>query len=79
MGVDISCSRPHAFRVEAVYQAVGSAYPDPARYTPIARIRCKELMGAFGGYWQPPSEAGWQAGDRFIRCLSPRSDPGSDP
>jgi hypothetical protein len=69
-GVDISCSRPHAFRVEAVFRAVGNGYPDPVRYTPVARDRCQELMGAFGGYWQPPSQAGWRAGDRFIRCLS---------
>ncbi len=72
VGVDISCSRPYAFKVVAVYQAVGNVYPDPIRYTPIARNRCKELMGAFGGFWQPPSVTGWQAGDRFIRCLSPK-------
>jgi hypothetical protein len=70
-GIDISCSQPYAFRVAAVYRAVGEAYPDPASYTPVARNRCRELMGAYGGYWQPPSRDGWQAGDRFIRCLSP--------
>ncbi len=75
VGVDISCGVPYAFRVVAVYQAVGQAYPDPARYTPIARLRCKELMGVFGGFWQPPSVAGWEAGDRFIRCLSPKVVP----
>jgi hypothetical protein len=69
-GADISCARAHAFRVEAVFRAVGQAYPDPARYTAIARDRCKELMGKYGGYWQPPSKSGWNAGDRFIRCLS---------
>ena len=72
MGLDISCSLPYAFRVVAVYQVVGNAYPNPIRYTPVARNRCKELMGAFGGFWQPPSVSGWQAGDRFIRCLSPK-------
>lgn len=70
-GVDISCSRPHAYRVEAVYRVVGNAYPDAQGYTPVARDRCKELTGTFGGFWQPPSQAGWQAGDRFIRCLAP--------
>ena len=70
-GQDISCSRPHAYRVEAVFRAVGNAYPQAPRFTPVARQRCKELMGKYGGFWQPPSKAGWQAGDRFIRCLSP--------
>jgi hypothetical protein len=70
-GTDISCSKPHAFRVEAVFQAVGDAYPDATTYTPTARDRCKELMGKYGGFWQPPSEAGWRSGDRFIRCLAP--------
>jgi hypothetical protein len=69
-GADVSCSRPHDFRVEAVYAAPAGAYPDPTRYTAAARTRCKELMGKAGGYWQPPSEAGWKAGDRYIRCLS---------
>lgn len=69
-GVDISCSRLHAYRVEAVFLAVGDTYPDPSHYTAVARERCKELMKGYGGYWQPPSRSGWAAGDRFIRCLS---------
>jgi hypothetical protein len=69
-GADVSCARPHVFRVEAVYAAPGGAYPDLNRYTAAARTRCKELMGRDGGFWQPPSEAGWNAGDRYIRCLS---------
>ena len=69
-GADVSCSRPHVYRVEAVYAASGTAYPDPARYTTAARTRCKELLGKDGGYWQPPSKAGWKAGDHFVRCLS---------
>ncbi len=68
-GADVSCSRPHAFRVVAVYQAAGKAYPSPA-YTRVARARCKELTSKDGGYWQPPSRSGWQTGDHFIRCLS---------
>jgi hypothetical protein len=70
-GLDLSCARPHAYRVEAVYLASGSAYPDATAYTPVARARCKQLTGRFGGFWQPPSKAGWQAGDRFVRCLAP--------
>ena len=69
-GADVSCSRSHVFRVEAVYAASGDVYPDAARYTAAARTRCKELMGKDGGYWQPPSQAGWKSGDRFIRCLA---------
>ncbi len=69
-GADVSCTQPHAFRVAAVYQAVGRAYPAPKTYTATARARCQELMDGDGGYWQPPSRAGWKAGDRFIRCLA---------
>ena len=69
-GADISCARPHAFRVEAVFRAVGEAYPDVLTYTATARDRCQQLVGSYGGYWQPPSRAGWAAGDRFIRCLA---------
>jgi len=71
-GADISCARPHSYRVEAVYRAADNVYPDPATYTPMARSRCKELVGVFGGFWQPPSREGWAASDRFIRCLSPQ-------
>lgn len=73
IGLDVSCAKPHAFRVQAVYRAVVRAYPAPPAYTPVARARCRQLLGTFGGYWQPPSRAGWQAGDRFIRCLSPKA------
>jgi hypothetical protein len=75
-GVDISCSRPHAFRVEAVYRAVGETYPDATTYTVAARARCKELTKKDGGYWQPPSQEGWRSGDRFIRCLSAQEGTG---
>jgi hypothetical protein len=73
-GADVSCSQPHAFRVEAVYRAVGKAYPSPPGYTAVARARCQQLLGSFGGFWQPPSRAGWAAGDRFVRCLRPATD-----
>ncbi len=69
LGADVSCARPHAFRVEAVFRAVGEAYPDAGAFTPTARDRCQQLVGSYGGYWQPPSRAGWDTGDRFIRCL----------
>jgi hypothetical protein len=69
LGADVSCARPHAFRVEAVFRAVGEAYPDASTFTPTARDRCQQLVGSYGGFWQPPSRAGWDTGDRFIRCL----------
>jgi hypothetical protein len=76
-GSDVSCSQAHAFRLQAVYLAAGGgkgahpAYPNTARYTATARARCQQLTGKAGGYWQPPSRAGWIAGDHFIRCLTP--------
>jgi hypothetical protein len=69
-GADVSCARPHAFKVAAVFRVVGETYPDPQAYTPTARDRCKELMGTYGGFWQPPSQVGWRSGDRFVRCLA---------
>jgi Septum formation len=78
-GIDVSCSRPHRFRVEAVYRAAGPAYPNPAAYTKVARARCQQLVKAYGGYWQPPSQEGWNAGDRFIRCLSATPSPSASP
>jgi hypothetical protein len=65
-GADISCGRPHTYRVEKVFQV--SSYPGPA-YQRQARDRCDQLMGP-GGYWQPPSRQGWDSGDHFVRCLS---------
>lgn len=72
-GVDTSCSLPHAYRVAAVYRAVGEAYPDATTYTAPARQRCKDLTNQDGGFWQAPSQQGWRSGDRFIRCLTARS------
>jgi hypothetical protein len=68
-GLDVSCSDPHRFRVAAVFRAVGEDYPRGEAFTAQARDRCRELTGKFGGFWQPPSEDGWRAGDRFVRCL----------
>lgn len=68
-GVDVSCARPHQFRVEAVFVDSGKAYPGRA-FTSVARDRCRELMNGALGYWQPPSREGWAAGDRYVRCLA---------
>jgi hypothetical protein len=77
-GSDVSCAQPHAFRVQAVFLASPASkprapYPDTAAYTARARARCQQLTGKPGGYWQPPSRVGWNAGDHFIRCLTPES------
>ncbi len=66
-GLDVSCSRTHAFRVAAVYRAAD--YPEGDDATRVARDRCRELTGESGTYWQPPSREGWEAGDRYVRCL----------
>lgn len=69
-GVDVSCARPHEFRVAGVFRPPGDAYPGPA-FTGAARDRCEAIIGEPGGYWQPPSPQGWARGDRFVRCLTP--------
>ncbi len=73
-GADVSCAQPHAFKVQAVFLAYAAkranlAYPDPTAFTATARARCKQLTGADGGFWQPPSRVGWNRGDHYIRCL----------
>ena len=68
-GIDVSCARPHQFRVEAVFLPEGKSYPGPA-YTGVARDRCRDLMDGALGYWQPPSREGWAAGDHYVRCLA---------
>jgi hypothetical protein len=73
-GNDVSCGQPHAFKVAAVFLASAAPgprpkYPDVQAYTATARARCQQLTGEEGGYWQPPSRVGWNAGDHFIRCL----------
>lgn len=71
-GRDVSCARPHQFRVEATFAAPGNAYPG-ASFTAVARDRCGALLEGRLGYWQPPSRTGWAAGDRFVRCLVRRT------
>ena len=74
-GADVSCARPHAFRVAGVFRAPGEVYPGPA-FAAVARDRCEVLIGQPGGYWQPPSPQGWAQGDRFVRCLTPAETAG---
>jgi hypothetical protein len=75
---DVSCAGPHAYRVAAVFQAVGSSYPGID--TQQARVRCRELTKTPGGYFQLPARAGWAAGDHFVRCLTgPQASPATTP
>jgi hypothetical protein len=71
-GVDVSCGQAHAYRLEAVFRAPLPRYPGVSAV--VARDRCRQLMGAYGGFVQLPSRAGWTAGDRFVRCLGPTLD-----
>jgi hypothetical protein len=66
--VDVTCAGPHVYRVAGVFQAPGTTYPGIS--TAVARARCHDLTQAFGGFFQVPSQAGWDAGDRFVRCLT---------
>ncbi len=74
---DVSCARPHAYRVAAVFRAPGSTYPGVS--TVVARTRCHDLTQAFGGFFQLPSRDGWATGDRFVRCLTAASTPSPSP
>jgi hypothetical protein len=72
-GQDVSCAVPHAYRVEAVFPATGPTYPGTT--SALVRDRCRQLMGAYGGFFQLPSRLGWEAGDRYVRCLGPVQPP----
>lgn len=69
---DVSCAGPHAYRLQGVFRAPGQAYPAGQDFLRLARDKCFALSGKYGSLWQPPSREGWNAGDRFVRCLEPR-------
>lgn len=69
---DVSCAGPHAYRLQGVFRAPGKAYPEGKDFLRLARDKCFALSGKYGSLWQPPSREGWQAGDRFVRCLERR-------
>jgi hypothetical protein len=78
--VDVTCAGPHVYRVAGVFQAPGTTYPGVS--TAVARERCHTLTDSFGGYFQLPSQEGWQAGDHFVRCLTgqqPSASPSVSP
>ena len=76
-GNDVSCARPHAYRVTAVFRAPGTTYPGTT--TVEARSRCQTLTGVLGGFVQVPSQEGWDSGDRFVRCLASTLTPTASP
>ena len=56
---------------EAVYRRRRSRpTPTRPRYTPVARARCRQLVGSYGGFWQPGALARG-AGDRVISVPGP--------
>ncbi len=67
-GADVTCAGPHVYRVAAVFQAPGTTYPGVT--TEVARQRCHDVTQSFTGFFQVPSQAGWDDGDRFVRCLT---------
>lgn len=69
---DVSCAGPHAYRLQGVFRAPGNTYPAGREFLRLARDKCFALSGKYGSLWQPPSRQGWQAGDRFVRCLERR-------
>jgi hypothetical protein len=67
-GDDVTCAGPHLYRVAGVFQAAGTTYPGVG--TAEARARCHDLTQTFAGFYQVPSQEGWNDGDRFVRCLT---------
>ena len=47
-------------------------------FTPTARDRCQQLVGSYGGFWQPPSRAGWAPATGSSGAWSARAEPGSE-
>jgi hypothetical protein len=78
--IDVSCAQPHLYRVAGVFQAPGATYPGVS--TEVARARCHDLTQTLAGFFQVPSQEGWKAGDRFVRCLTgqqPTASPSPSP
>lgn len=79
----VSCTQPHLFEVTATLdlQDVGphAQFPDPQQWQQLVAERCTErTTQALEDHFDPygrftigaikPSEAGWQSGDRALRC-----------
>ncbi|MDQ2788467.1 MAG: septum formation family protein, partial [Actinomycetota bacterium] len=79
----VSCSAPHLFEVTGTLDLqdfdAQAAFPDPARWQQLVAQRCTErTTQALADHFDPfgrftvgaikPSEAGWQRGDRTLRC-----------
>ncbi len=79
----VNCSAPHLFEVTGTVDLqdfdAQAAFPDPARWQQLVAQRCTErTTQALADHFDPfgrftvgaikPSEAGWQRGDRTLRC-----------
>jgi len=79
----VSCTEPHLFEVTGTLELQDfgdrEPFPDPARWQELVVQRCTERttqaladrFDPFGRYTVgaiKPSEAGWQRGDRTLRC-----------
>jgi Septum formation len=79
----VSCSQPHLFEVTGTLDlddfGARSAFPDLARWQQLVTERCTQrTTEGLAGHFDPfgrftmgaikPSEAGWQRGDRTMRC-----------
>ena len=79
----VSCTQPHLFEVTATLDlqdfGANQAFPDPVQWQQLVAQRCTErTTQALNNHFDPfgrftvgaikPSEAGWQSGDRTLRC-----------
>ncbi|MGH3767766.1 MAG: septum formation family protein [Pseudonocardiaceae bacterium] len=79
----VSCTQPHLFEVTGTLDlqdfGTQTPFPDPARWQELVTQRCTErTTQALADRFDPfgrftvgaikPSEAGWQRGDRTLRC-----------
>jgi hypothetical protein len=79
----VSCTQPHLFEVTGTLDLLEfgarEPFPDPARWQQLVTQRCTErTTQALADHFDPfgrysvgaikPSEAGWQHGDRTLRC-----------
>ncbi|MCA1835334.1 MAG: septum formation family protein [Actinobacteria bacterium] len=79
----VSCTQPHLFEVTATLDlqdfGANQAFPDPGQWQQLVVQRCTErTTQALNDHFDPfgrftvgaikPSEAGWQSGDRMLRC-----------
>ncbi|MEH1014475.1 septum formation family protein [Micromonospora sp. CPCC 206060] len=72
----VDCTRPHRFEYVGIWTAPFPTYEfdgNPARVHAQCRSVVADFVGTrnhrMGTSFRPPSEAGWERGDRGVRCL----------